>query len=320
MAPQTSSGKILIGTRGSPLALAQANQVRDRLLAAHQDISPDRIAVEVISTAGDRVLDRPLADIGGKGLFTKEIEDDLLSGRIAMAVHSMKDMPTELPPGLVIAAMLPREDPRDAFISLVADEISALPKGAVVGTASLRRRAQLQNRFPNLEVVNFRGNVNTRLRKLAEGEVSATFLALAGLRRLDMADKVTAILPTEDMLPAVAQGAVGIETREDDAATRALLAPLGDRQTELCVNAERALLASLDGSCRTPIAALAEIDQRDGQIDLRARVIFPDGSRLFEDRCRGAVDDGERLGRELGDALRAQAGPDFFAALEAFES
>ena len=313
--------RLRLGTRGSPLALAQAREVRARLAAAHADLEPEAaVEIVVIKTTGDAVQDRTLAEIGGKGLFTKEIEEALLDGRIDAAVHSMKDMPTWLPEGLMIGAVLPREDPRDALFSARGDSLAALPKGAVVGTASLRRQAQVLLARPDLEVVPFRGNVQTRLRKLAEGEVDATLLAVAGLKRLGMAERITAVLEPEVMLPAVAQGAIGVETRADDAVTRGFLEALNDRTSALRVAAERACLEVLDGSCRTPIAALAETlgaetGEGGAEIRLRALVCLPDGSQVHRAERRGTIADAVALGRDAGAELRAAAGPAFFAAL-----
>ncbi len=245
-----------LGTRGSPLALAQAHEVRDRLAAAH-GLSPDAIAITVIKTSGDRILDRPLAEIGGKGLFTKEIEEALISNEIDLAVHSMKDMQTALPDGLQIGAVLEREDVRDAFISLKYPNLDAVPKGATVGTSSLRRQAQLLNARPDLNVVGFRGNVQTRLKKLEEGVAEATFLAVAGLKRLGMADRITSAVPISQMLPAVAQGAIGLEIRAGDERTADMIAPLNHEPTAIAVTIERAFLTRLEGSCRTPIAGHA---------------------------------------------------------------
>jgi hydroxymethylbilane synthase len=311
MTPQAT---IRIGTRGSPLALAQANEVRQRLLDAHDDLAPDAVAIEVVKTTGDKVQDRALAEIGGKGLFTKEIEEGLAEGRLDLAVHSMKDIPTVLPHGLTIPCLLPREDPRDAFISPRAESLDALPAGAVIGSASLRRQAQILNRRPDLRVQVFRGNVATRLRKLEAGEVDATLLALAGLRRLDRLDAVTAVIEVDELLPAVAQGAIGVECRADDDRVLELLAPLNDRDTFVCVSAERALLAALDGSCRTPIAGLATLAPNGG-LDLVGRVLPPDGSALFETTRAGPAAEAEALGRDAGDELRLRAGPGVFDAL-----
>jgi hydroxymethylbilane synthase len=308
----TTTPFLRIGTRGSPLALAQSREVRARLAAAH-GIEEAAIELVVIRTSGDRIQDRPLAEAGGKGLFTKEIEEALLDGRVDLAVHSMKDVPTVLPPGLGIGCLLPREDPRDALISRAATTIGALPPGAVVGTASLRRQAQVLHRRADLRVVNLRGNVETRLKKVAAGEVDATFLALAGLRRLGLAERATAVLDTDEMLPAVAQGAVGVECRDDDARVRELLAPLGHAPTAACVAAERALLAVLDGSCRTPIAALAEFGA-DGRLSLRAAIIRPDGRERLDAARSGTARDAAALGADAGAELRRRGGAGFFAA------
>jgi hydroxymethylbilane synthase len=308
-----TDARLVIGTRGSPLALAQAELVRGRLAAAHPGLE---VATSVITTSGDRFLERPLAAIGGKGLFTKEIEDAMLAGRVDIAVHSMKDVPTALPDGLEIACLLPREDPRDVLLARdpAVRAIKDLPQGAVVGTASLRRGAQLLNLRPDATVVNLRGNVGTRMDKLAAGEMDATFLALAGLRRLGRADAAVNILGEDEMLPAVGQGAIGIECRAGDEATARLLGPLNHRETAITVAAERALLAALDGSCRTPIAALARLDAA-GSLTLLARVVAPDGGRRFDSRRTGPAGDAERIGREAGADLRARAGEDFFASL-----
>jgi hydroxymethylbilane synthase len=306
------TGAIRIGTRGSPLALKQAHEARDRLAAAHGMASGD-LELRVIKTSGDRIQDRALAEAGGKGLFTKEIEEALLAGEIDLAVHSMKDVPTVLPPGLAIKAVLPREDVRDAFISRTAPSIAALPKGARIGSASLRRQAQLRHLRPDLEVVNFRGNVETRLRKLEEGQVAATLLACAGLKRLGLEHVITARLSTEDILPAVGQGAIAIEARDNDEAIGRLLAAVDDRPTALCLAAERAFLARLDGSCRTPIAGLGEIT--NGRLRFRGMILLPDGSRVFATQRDGAMSDGERMGREAAEELLRRAGPDWLKGL-----
>jgi len=304
------AAQIRIGTRGSPLALAQAHETRDRLAAAHAGLAAeDAIEIVVFRTKGDQMQSGPLSEIGGKGLFTKEIEDALLRGDVHMAVHSMKDVPTDLPAGLMIDCILPREDPRDAFISPAAPSLAALPPGAVVGTSSLRRRAILLNRRPDLTVITFRGNVNTRLRKLGDGEADATLLALAGLRRLAMEDAVTEVIEPEDMLPAVCQGAIGIECRRDDDATRDLLAKIADPASGVRVAAERALLAGLDGSCRTPIAALAELD--GDALSLRALIARSDGSEVLEAARTGNAADAAALGADAADELRGRAGPGF---------
>jgi hydroxymethylbilane synthase len=305
--------QLRIGTRGSPLALAQAEMVKALLIAAHAGLSAETVEIVPIKTTGDKVLDRTLSEIGGKGLFTKEIEEALIDGRVDLAVHSMKDMPTLLPPGLIIAALLEREDPRDVLISPVAKSLADLPRGAVVGTASLRRQAQLLALRPDLKVQPLRGNVGTRLDKLARGEAAATFLALAGLKRLGKADVVTAILSTEEMLPAVAQGAIGIEVREDDARVRPLVEALDHEPTAIAVTAERACLAELDGSCRTPIAAHAEI--KGTTLSLRGLIAQPDGSKSHQaaDSGKATRADAAALGRAVGARLKALAGPDFLA-------
>jgi len=303
------SQPLVIGTRGSPLALAQAREVRRRLIEAH-GLSEADVELRMIRTSGDRIKDKALREFGGKGLFTKEIEDALIAGDISMAVHSMKDMPTELPPGLQIACYLPREDVRDAFISSAAETLMALPAGAVLGTASLRRQAQVRLLRPDVRVVMFRGNVETRLRKLGTGEADATLLAAAGLKRLGMADRITGIVETDMMLPAVGQGAIGIEVRSEDDAVRALLAKLNDRPTQICVEAERAFLAHLDGSCRTPIAGLAELE--GDQVTFRGQILRPDGSESYSTGRRGAAANATALAEEAAIELLSRAGDDFF--------
>src|SRR3954447_5564920 len=300
-----------IGTRGSPLALAQAGMVRSLLAAAH-GLAPDRIEQKVIRTTGDMVRDRPLAEIGGKGLFTKEIEEALLAGAIDIAVHSAKDMPTVVPDGLAIAAVLPREDARDVFISRKAKTLRDLPAGARVGSASPRRQALVKRLRPDLDVVTFRGNVETRLRKLDAGEVDATLLALAGLKRLGLSDKATSVLDNDDFLPAVGQGAVTVESRIEDARTRELLATIDHGATSVALLAERAFLAVLDGSCRTPIAGHAVLDGE--RLDFRGMILRPDGSEAFETARAGARGDAVALGADAGAELKRRAPPDFFAA------
>jgi len=309
---QSSAGVVLlrIGTRGSPLALAQASLVRARLAEAHR-VAAERIEVKVIRTTGDVIRDRPLAEVGGKGLFTKEIEEALLAGDIDLAVHSAKDMPTELPAGLSIAAVLPREDPRDAFISRKAATLRALPVGAIVGTASLRRQALVKRARPDLRVVNFRGNVETRLRKLEEGAVDATLLALAGLNRLGLAEAATAILPIDEFLPAVGQGIVALEARDGDARTRALVEPVNAPEDATALAAERAFLAVLDGSCRTPIAGFATLG--GGRLRFRGLIARPDGSETFAAEREGAAADAAELGADAGRELKHRAGAGFFA-------
>jgi hydroxymethylbilane synthase len=311
--PPSNHRPLRIGTRGSPLALAQARELQTRLAAAHPALAaPEAIEMVVIKTTGDKVQDRRLMEIGGKGLFTKEIEEALIDGRIDCAAHSTKDMQTWLPDGLVLGCFLPREDPRDALIAREGASLMSLPRGAVVGTSSLRRQAQVLALRPDLKVVPLRGNVETRLRKLEAGEADATLLALAGLKRIGLAERASAILSTEEMLPAVGQGAICIEIRADDERLRRLLAPLDDRATALCVTAERACLAELDGSCHTPIAALAELEE-DESLRLRALIALPDGSSVHRDERRGPARDAEALGRAAGRALKARAEPAFFA-------
>ena len=299
-----------IGSRGSPLALAQAREVKLRL-AAMAGLDDDRIEVKVIRTTGDAIQDRPLAAAGGKGLFTKEIEEALLSGVIDLAVHSTKDMPTVLPPGLVLAGFLPREDARDAFVSRKAPRLDALPEGAVVGTASLRRQAMVKRRRPDLDVVTLRGNVETRLRKLDAREADATVLAVAGLKRLGLLSAVTAILEADEFLPAVGQGAIGIETRANDDARRALVAAVADADTATAIAAERAFLGVLDGSCRTPIGGHARLS--GDTIRFRGMIIRPDGTEAFEVFREGHRDDAAKLGADAGRELRERGGAGFFA-------
>jgi hydroxymethylbilane synthase len=302
-----------LGTRGSPLALAQGGEIERRLMAAHPALrEPGAILRVMIRTSGDRFLDRPLAELGGKGLFTREIEEALLARQIDLAVHSMKDMPTVLPDGLAIVCVPPREDPRDVLIANGARGIAGLAAGARVGTASLRRQAQLLARRPDLRIEMLRGNVETRVRKVRDGAVDATLLALAGLRRLGAARHADGVLEPDEMLPAVGQGALAIEARADDGALRALLAPLDDAGAAVCTAAERALLAVLDGSCRTPIAALAEL--QGSELYFRALIATPDGRACHRAERRAAPEDAVALGREVGAALKAEAGPGFFGA------
>ncbi|WP_299400276.1 hydroxymethylbilane synthase [Pelagibius sp.] len=305
-----------LGTRGSPLALAQAHEVRRRLGDAHPELAGDgAVEIVVIKTTGDRIQDRALAEIGGKGLFTKEIEEALLAEEIDAAVHSMKDVPTWLPDGLVVEHILPREDPRDAFFSPHGDSLAALPKGARVGTSSLRRQAQVLLARPDLKVEPIRGNVDTRLDKLAAGTVDATLLAVAGLRRLGKAERITAALPVEEMLPAVAQGAIGLEIREGDARSRSLLDAICCRDSGLRVVAERAMLEVLEGSCRTPIAGLAELAEDGTGLRLRGLLAMPDGSAVFRADLQGSVADPVGLGKALGQELLASAGSDVIDAI-----
>jgi hydroxymethylbilane synthase len=302
--------KINIGTRGSPLALAQAELLASALRHAHPQLAaPEAIEFVIITTTGDRIQDRPLSEVGGKGLFTKEIEEALLDGSIDAAVHSMKDMPTELPAGLVIPCLLPREDVRDAFFSRSGETLDTLPAGAVVGTSSLRRQAIILARRPDLKVVMFRGNVGTRLQKLQDGVVDATLLAVAGLNRLGKSDLIQTALPPEVMLPAVAQGAVGIEIRENDSEMAALLSPVHCPVTALRVAAERAFLAAMDGSCKTPLAALMSVPDPEGRARFDALSANPDGTGLHRVSYMMQVlhtGDAERLGRQAAADIRAR--------------
>ena len=311
--PPSPASPLKIGTRGSPLALAQAHETARRLGAAF-DLPTDAFEIVVIRTSGDDAAliarDKPLKEIGGKGLFTKEIEEALLSGAIDIAVHSMKDMPVAQPGGLLLDTYLPREDMRDAFISPGMSGIAGLAPGAVAGTSSLRRRAQLLHRRPDLRVVEFRGNVQTRLKKLADGVADCTFLAMAGLNRLKASDVPATPISTDDMLPAVAQGAIGIERREGDARMADMLAAIHDVRTGQQLAAERAFLAALDGSCETPIAGLAELDGTT--LRLRGEVLRPDGSEAISDDRTCPIADGAELGRAMARDLLAQAGPGFF--------
>jgi len=311
MVQSSATGTALrIGSRGSPLALAQAHEVRDRLAAVH-GFEAAAIEVCAIRTSGDRIQDRTLADIGGKGLFTKEIEEALRDGAIDLAVHSAKDMPTILPDGLALAAFLRREDARDAFISRIAGTLGELAAGSVVGTASLRRQALIKRLRPDLAVTPLRGNVDTRLRKLDEGVVDATLLALAGLKRLGRAAAATAVMSLDDFPPAVGQGAIAIEVRADDTRAHTLLAAIDDEDTATALVAERAFLAVLDGSCRTPIAGHAIVT--DGAVAFRGMILNPDGSEAHEARRRGSRAEAAALGADAGRELKARAPANFFA-------
>tara|TARA_B100001287_G_scaffold83415_1_gene69574 strand:- start:5454 stop:6401 length:948 start_codon:yes stop_codon:yes gene_type:complete len=303
------SAPLRIGTRGSPLALAQAYETRRRLTEA-LDVTEDSFEIVVISTSGDRILDRPLKEVGGKGLFTKEIEQEMLDGKIDIAVHSMKDMPVEQPDGLMLGCYLPREDVRDAFVSSHFNNVSDLPSGSKVGTSSLRRKAQLKFFRPDLEVVEFRGNVQTRLKKLSDGVASCTFLAMAGLNRLGLADVAQSAINPSEMLPAIAQGAIGIEWREADKKTADILKKIHHEETAQQINAERAFLAELDGSCQTPIAGLATIE--GSSLKLTGQVLRTDGSDSISETASSNIEDGPELGRELAQKILAQAGPNFF--------
>ena len=308
----TTAALLRIGTRGSPLALAQARMVRARLAVAH-GVDEERITLTVIRTTGDVIQDRTLAEAGGKGLFTKEIEETLRADAIDLAVHSAKDVPTVLPHGLILTAVLPREDARDVFIGRSVKTLGELAAGAVVGTASLRRQAIVKRLRPDLEVVPIRGNVDTRLRKLGEGVVDATLLALAGLKRLGLTHAATSIFTLDEFLPAVGQGIVAIETRADDTRTRTLLDAINHPETATALAAERAFLAVLDGSCRTPIAGHATI--ADGRLRLRGLIAKPDGSESFECLREGLASAAVALGTDAGAELRRRAGADFLAAV-----
>ncbi|MEM7301710.1 MAG: hydroxymethylbilane synthase [Pseudomonadota bacterium] len=301
--------KIRLGTRGSDLALAQAHEVRDRLMA-EAGIAFDAVEIKVISTAGDQIQDKPLSEVGGKGLFSKEIENALLANEVDIAVHSAKDMATRLPDGLEMPVFLPREDVRDCLISNSVANIDDLPPGAVVGSASLRRQALIARLRPDLNCVLFRGNVQTRLRKLQDGQADATLLAHAGLKRLGLQDKAASVLDTDLFPPAPAQGAIGLELRADDHEVRSLITPINDHETERAVACERAFLAALDGSCRLPIAGYAKVSGAD--LSFHGLIASPDGQSVFETRIAGLATNAESIGSNCGAKLRAQAGEIFF--------
>ena len=305
----TQARPFKIGTRGSPLALWQAQEVRRCLMAA-LTLPEAAFQVVVIKVTGDMVQDRALTEIGGKGLFTREIEEALLAGSIDIAVHSMKDMPVLQPKELLLDCYLPREDVREAFLSPDVARLLDLPQGAVVGSSSLRRRAQLAHRRPDLQLVEFRGNVQTRMKKLQDGVAAATLLAMAGLNRLGLAHMARQAIAVEEMLPAVAQGAIGVERRLADMRAEAMLAGIHDGPTGQRLAAERAFLTRLDGSCQTPIAGLAVLE--GGQLWLRGEILRLDGSRVIAGEVRGAVGDGPDLGRALAAELLGRAGPGFF--------
>ena len=306
---QSAKTMLRIGTRGSPLALVQARMVQARLAAA-LGVDVGAIELATIRTSGDVIQDRPLAEEGGKGLFTKEIEEALLDGRIDLAVHSAKDMPTLLPQGLMLAACLEREDARDVFISRKAPSLDALPRGATLGTTSPRRQAIAKRMRPHLRVVPLRGNVETRLRKLDEGQADAIILALAGLKRLGLQAQATKVMSVEEFLPAAAQGAIGIEAREKDSRVRDMLARIDHAETSVAVACERTFLAELDGSCRTPIAGHATLSGR--VLHFRGLIVKPEGSAAHETAVAGALEDAATIGANAGRALRQYAGPGFF--------
>jgi hydroxymethylbilane synthase len=299
-----------IATRKSPLALWQANHVREALQARNPGL---KVELLTMTTQGDKILDTPLAKVGGKGLFVKELELGMLEGRADLAVHSMKDVPVEFPEGLGLAAVLPREDPRDALISNKYSGIDALPEGARVGTSSLRRQCQLRARRPDLRVLDLRGNVNTRLQKLDDGQYDAIMLAAAGVRRMGWEARITELLAPEQFLPAIGQGAIGIELRADDARTRELVAALNDPQTATRIAAERALNEGLQGGCQVPIAGYAELGH--GVIVLRALVGRPDGSELVQGVISGKPEDAVELGQILADDLLSRGAREILAAV-----
>jgi hydroxymethylbilane synthase len=309
MQTQGQAEGLRIGTRGSALALAQAAETRARLMAAH-GMPEEAFPIVVITTSGDRIQDRSLAEAGGKGLFTKELEEALLDGRIDIAVHSSKDMPTQLPDGLEITAFLEREDVRDVFIGRAARRLEDLPVGALVGTSSLRRQALVRRMRPDLKVGIFRGNVQTRLRKLGEGHADGTLLALAGLRRLAMTEVATQILPLDRFPPAPGQGAICIESRVEDARTRSMLGPLMHAPTGQALTCERAFLAALDGSCRTPIAGHALVE--GDRLSFSGMILSPDGTRVHEIAAEGSTADAAAIGARAGAEIRAKAGAAFF--------
>jgi len=301
-----------IGTRGSPLALAQAYETRRRLIENFPELEEDgAIEICVMKTQGDMILDKSLMELGGKGLFTKELDTALLGDEVDICVHSMKDVPTWLPDGTVLPCNLPREDTNDAFITANGIKtIADLPDNSVIGTASLRRQAQLLSQNPTLKCVNFRGNVQTRLRKLDDGVVDATLLAIAGLKRMEMQDCATAVLEWDEMLPAVAQGAIGIQCRSDDERSLKYIDTLNCMDTHVCVNCERAFLEALDGNCKTPIAGQARIV--DGKIVFRGLIAMPDGSLKYQTEATGEIADAVDIGRKAGEKLKAEAGDKFF--------
>ena len=311
------TAKIILGSRGSALALAQTRETRERLMAAWPELRGDgAIEIRTVKTTGDVVRDRPLAELGGKGLFIKEVEGELLSGAIDAAVHSMKDMETTIADGTILATVLPREDPRDAFISPHADSFEALPQGARVGTASVRRAALVLNRRPDLQVVMFRGNVDTRLRKLHDGEADATFLAVCGLKRLEMEHAITRVMEPDAFPPPVSQGAIGVQCRDGNASARDAdiarwLSALDDAPSRARVTAERAMLAALDGSCRTPISGHAVLD--GDRLTLSGLVLSLDGTQSHAGMASAAAGDAEALGRGVGEDILSRCGRGFLA-------
>ena len=305
-----STNRLRIATRKSPLALWQAEHVQARLQALHPGLEVELVTM---STRGDRILDSPLSKIGGKGLFVKELEQGMLEGSADIAVHSMKDVPAEFPEGLVLGAILEREDPRDAFVSGQFAAVGEVPQGAVVGTSSLRRQCQLRAQRPDLQIRDLRGNVGTRLAKLEAGDYAAIILACAGLKRLGLAQRITRALSPEEMLPAIAQGVIGIECRADDAATRALIDPLNDTDTRFRTLAERAMNATLAGGCQAPVAGYSELD--NGILHLRGLVGRPDGSEMISGEISGPAGDAEQLGQQLADDLLTRGARPILAEL-----
>ena len=313
MAEDAEVTPLRIGTRGSPLAMAQAYETRRRLMEEFPELTEEgAIEICVLKTQGDMILDKSLMELGGKGLFTKELDTALLGDEVDICVHSMKDVPTWLPEGTVLPCNLPREDTNDAFIHKDGSvtTIAELPDNSVIGTASLRRQAQLMAQNPTLKCVNFRGNVQTRLRKLSDGVVDATLLAIAGLKRMDMDDCATAVLDWDEMLPAVAQGAIGIQCRSDDERSLKYIDALNHPDTKACVDCERAFLEALDGNCKTPIAGQARII--DGKIKFKGLIAMPDGSQKFETQSEGEIADAAKIGRAAGEKVKADAGEKFF--------
>lgn len=302
-----------IGTRGSPLAMAQAFETRERLQEKFPELQEDgAIEICVLKTQGDMILDKSLMELGGKGLFTKELDTALLSNEVDICVHSMKDVPTWLPEGTILPCNLPREDTNDAFIYKDGSvkKIEELPDGSVIGTASLRRQSQLMSKNPTFKCVNFRGNVQTRLRKLDEGVVDATLLAIAGLKRMNMDSCATSVLDWDEMLPAVSQGAIGIQCRSDDERSLKYITALNDPDTKVCVDCERAFLEALDGNCKTPIAGQARII--DGKLFFRGLIAMPDGTEKYETSAEGDPADAHDIGLKAGRELKEQAGDKFF--------
>lgn len=307
----TTLSELRIATRSSPLALWQAEEVARRLKLLYPDL---KVSLVLMKTRGDKMLDAPLAKIGGKGLFVKELEAGILEGRADIAVHSMKDVPIAFPQGLELGLIMEREDPRDAFVSNHFDSLASMPAGKLVGTSSLRRQTQIRQRYPHLKIDWLRGNVNTRLRKLDDGEYDAIILASAGLLRLGFAQRIKLALEPEECLPAIGQGAVGIEVRSDDTAVKELLAPLAHAETTSRIAAERAMNEALNGGCQVPIAGYAVLT--DGQIYLRGLVGEPDGSRILRAEITGSVEHAASLGKRLAEDLLAQGAGDILARLQ----